>query len=54
MIFVWTTFAVSFISYARFVTLVIHDITDYLGIACFSVKKRDDKGEWLDARPKQS
>jgi len=53
MIFVWTTFAVSFISYARFVTLVIHDITDYLGIACFSVKKRDDRGEWLDARPKK-
>lgn len=50
MIFVWITFAVSFIAYARFITLVIRDITDYLGIACFAVKKRDDKGEWRDAR----
>lgn len=52
IIFVWMTFGISFISYARFVTLVIRDITDYLGIACFSVKKRDDKGEWHDARSK--
>jgi len=50
MIFVCITFVVSFVAYARFITLVIRDITDYLGIACFAVKKRDDKGEWRDAR----
>jgi len=51
MIFVWVTLAVSFLAYARFVTLVIRDITNFLGIACFTVRKKDDKGVWHDARP---
>jgi len=50
-IFVWLTLFVSLIVYARFVTLVIKDITNYLGIACFTVRKRDEKGDWADARP---
>jgi ethanolaminephosphotransferase len=43
------TFAFSIAYYGRFVTLVINDITEYLGIACFTVKKKDEKGEWKDA-----
>lgn len=43
---VWVTLVVSFLAYARFVTLVIRDITEYLGIACFTVKKRDKMGVW--------
>ena len=35
--------------YARFVTLVIRDITSYLGIACFTVRKRNESGEWIEA-----
>ena len=50
-IFVWVTFAVSFVAYARFVTLVIQDITNFLGIACFTVRKKDENGVWHDARP---
>ena len=51
LIFVWVTFAISFFAYARFVTLVIRDITNYLGIACFTVRKRDEKGLWKNAQP---
>jgi len=47
-IFVYLTLAVSFFSYARFCTLVINDITNYLGIACFTVRKKDAKGMWRD------
>ncbi|KAH9950982.1 Choline/ethanolaminephosphotransferase [Amylocystis lapponica] len=48
-IFVYITLTVAFVSYARFCTLVIHDITNYLGIACFTVKKKDKGGEWVEA-----
>ena len=51
MIFVWVTLAISFLAYARFVALVIRDITNYLGIACFTVRKRDEKGLWKSAQP---
>lgn len=44
------TLTVSAALYARFVTLVIRDITNYLGIACFSVQRRDVDGAWHDAR----
>jgi len=50
-IFVWVTLVVSFVAYARFVSLVIHDITNYLGIACFRVMKKDADGVWQDATP---
>ena len=50
-IFVWFTLFISFAAYARFVTLVISDITNYLGIACFTVRKKDDKGVWHSAQP---
>ena len=34
---------------ARFCTLVINDITEYLGIACFTVRKKDKAGDWVSA-----
>ncbi|EIN14321.1 Choline/ethanolaminephosphotransferase [Punctularia strigosozonata HHB-11173 SS5] len=46
---VWLNLAVSFASYARFCTLVINDITEFLGIACFTVRKKDAHGEWQNA-----
>lgn len=39
----------TFGTYARFVYLVIDDITDYLGIACFTVRKRGPDGVWRAA-----
>ena len=48
-VFVYLTLAVTFLSYARFCTLVIRDITNYLGIACFTVRKKDKSGEWVEA-----
>ncbi|KAF8333083.1 uncharacterized protein EI90DRAFT_3145274 [Cantharellus anzutake] len=33
-------------SYGRYCTLVIQDITNYLGIACFTVRKKSARGEW--------
>jgi hypothetical protein len=50
-IFVWVTLVVSFVAYARFVSLVIYEITNYLGIACFRVMKKDADGVWKDATP---
>ncbi|KZO96408.1 Choline/ethanolaminephosphotransferase [Calocera viscosa TUFC12733] len=44
------TLLVSLIYYVRFCTLVIWDITDYLGIACFSVQKKDSEGTWVRAQ----
>ncbi|KAF7783871.1 hypothetical protein Agabi119p4_36 [Agaricus bisporus var. burnettii] len=51
-ILVWVTLAVSLFSYARFVYLVITDITEYLGIACLTVRKRDQTGHWV--RPEKT
>lgn len=48
-LFVYVTLAVTFMSYARFCYLVINDITEYLGIACFTVRKKDRSGEWVGA-----
>jgi ethanolaminephosphotransferase len=47
---VYITLLMSFLSYARFCMLVIQDITNYLGIACFTVRKRDSKGVWREAK----
>ena len=48
-IVVYVTLLVSALSYARFCALVIHDITNFLGIACFTVRKRDILGVWRRA-----
>jgi ethanolaminephosphotransferase len=44
--FVYVVLVVVFVAYARFVVLVISDITNYLGIACLTVCKRDVNGVW--------
>lgn len=46
---VFVTLGISAISYARFCTLVINDITNFLGIACFTVRKKDLSGQWRRA-----
>ena len=50
-LFVWLTLGVTFIAYSRFISLVIWDITNYLGIACFTVSKKDKNGNWYSAQP---
>jgi ethanolaminephosphotransferase len=45
-IFVYLTLTISAAVYARFCTLVINDITNYLGIACFTVRRKDEYGVW--------
>lgn len=44
--FVYVVLVVVFATYARFVLLVISDITNYLGTACLTVRKRDVNGVW--------
>jgi ethanolaminephosphotransferase len=46
---VWAALAVSTFAYARFVLLVIGDITEHLGIACLTVRKKDAAGNWRAA-----
>lgn len=49
-LFVYSTLFISFITYARFCTLVIRDITNFMGIACFTVRKMDSEGKWIDVQ----
>jgi len=44
------TLLVSLLLYGRFVMLVINDITNFLGIACFTVRKKDESGHWRKAK----
>lgn len=46
---VYGTLGIAFSAYATFCADVISDFTEYLGIACFTVRKRDKNGEWVDA-----
>ncbi|EJD43494.1 hypothetical protein AURDEDRAFT_114773 [Auricularia subglabra TFB-10046 SS5] len=46
---IYVTLVLTIASYVRFCTFVIGDITNYLGIACFTVRKKDEHGEWVDA-----
>lgn len=52
--FIYLTLAISFITYARFCALVIRDITEFLGIACFTVRKKDGEGVWRETRDIQN
>ncbi|KAI5117533.1 hypothetical protein M0805_004766 [Coniferiporia weirii] len=48
---VYASLLLSLISYARFCYLVIRDITDFLGIACFTVRKKGADGAWHSSVP---
>lgn len=48
-LFVYATLAASALAYGRFVVLVINDITNFLGIACLTVRKKDEQGHWVEA-----
>jgi ethanolaminephosphotransferase len=50
-IFIWVALGIAFIVYGRFVYSVIWDITNYLGIGCFMVKKKDKNGDWYSVQP---
>jgi len=47
--FVYVVLIVVFVTYVRFAVLVVSDITNYLGIACLAVRKRDVDGVWRSA-----
>ena len=49
----FATMIVAGITYGRFVVTVINEITNYLGIACLTVRKKDKNGEWQDANPEK-
>lgn len=50
-IFMGVSIVYSLGAYARFCTLVIQDITNFLGIACFTVRKRDPvTGDWITSQ----
>lgn len=54
-IFMGVSIAYSVFAYTRFCTLVIRDITNFLGIACFTVRKRDPvTGEWITSQELES
>ncbi|KAJ7077596.1 CDP-alcohol phosphatidyltransferase-domain-containing protein [Mycena crocata] len=48
---VYLTLAISFVAYAKFCTQVINEITNFMGIACFTVRKKDKDGVWQDTVP---
>jgi ethanolaminephosphotransferase len=47
---IYATLGITIVLYGRFVYRVINEITDYLGIACFTVRKKDKAGHWEDAK----
>ncbi|KAG6379671.1 choline ethanolaminephosphotransferase [Boletus reticuloceps] len=49
-LFVYVTLAISFFAYARFCTVVIKDITEHLGIACFTVRNKDNPSNGCSKR----
>ncbi|KAF8753671.1 diacylglycerol cholinephosphotransferase [Rhizoctonia solani] len=53
LLFILISLGASFLAYGRFCIAVINDITNYLGIACFTVRKKDEHGEWKDAVKKE-
>ncbi|KAF8346111.1 Choline/ethanolaminephosphotransferase [Amanita rubescens] len=46
---VYFALLVSVFIYTRFCYKVIREVTEYLGIACFTVRKKDEKGVWRRA-----
>jgi ethanolaminephosphotransferase len=48
---VFVVLAVALVTYARFVVLVVSDVTNYLGIACLTMRKKDASGVWRSALP---
>ena len=48
-VFVYIALLASTFVYAGFCYRVIRDVTEYLGIACFTVRKKDEKGVWRRA-----
>ncbi|KDN39356.1 hypothetical protein RSAG8_08873, partial [Rhizoctonia solani AG-8 WAC10335] len=53
LLFILISLAASFLAYGRFCIAIINDITNYLGIACFTVRKKDENGEWKDVVQKE-
>nr|GAT52559.1 predicted protein [Mycena chlorophos] len=50
-VLVYATLALSVVLYGQFCVEVIGDITDYMGIACFTVRKKGKDGEWHGTAP---
>ncbi|KAJ4463275.1 hypothetical protein C8J55DRAFT_539112 [Lentinula edodes] len=48
-LYVHTTLLISFISYARNCVLMIHNVRGFMGIVCFTVRKKDKEGDWRNA-----
>lgn len=49
-VFIGLSFVVALVTYLHFAFTVIWAITNHLGVACFTVRKKDENGEWVDAQ----
>jgi ethanolaminephosphotransferase len=47
-VFIVMSFVVALFNYIRFAREVIWQICDYTGIACFTVRKKDKTGHWVE------
>lgn len=47
-VFIWMSFMIALFNYIRFAREVIWQICDYTGIACFTVRKKDPQGQWVE------
>ena len=48
-VFIGLSFLVALVTYLHFAFTVIWAITNHLGVACFTVRKKDKNGDWADA-----
>lgn len=47
-IFIMVSAAIAVINYLRFAKQVIWQITDFIGVACFTVRHKDESGGWVE------
>ncbi|OWZ66331.1 hypothetical protein AYX14_03140 [Cryptococcus neoformans] len=46
-VFIWMSFVVALFNYVRFAREVIWQICEYTGLACFTVRHKDENGKWV-------
>ncbi|RSH90063.1 hypothetical protein EHS25_001396 [Saitozyma podzolica] len=47
-VFIFMSFLIALFNYVRFAREVIWQITEYTGIACFTVRHKDEQGRWVE------
>ncbi|WVN88919.1 uncharacterized protein L203_104134 [Cryptococcus depauperatus CBS 7841] len=47
-VFIWMSFLIALFNYVRFAREVIWQICEHTGLACFTVRHKDENGKWVE------